>query len=62
MRIVTWVSRFSKIRGGAKKNVGPISFRSFMTVAPDSGHATQKPAIRASPYEKIWSPTQAMGR
>ena len=49
MRIVTWVSRFSKIRGGAKKNVGPISFRSFMTVAPDSGHATQKPAISASP-------------
>ena len=44
MRIITVVRMFSKIRGGAKKKVGPSSFRSCMTVALDSGQLTQKPA------------------
>jgi hypothetical protein len=44
MRIITVVRMFSKMRGGAKKKVGPISRRSLSTVALLSGHDTQKPA------------------
>ena len=45
MRIITCVRIFSQMRGGAKKYVGPSSFRSIITVAPDSGQLRQKPAI-----------------
>jgi len=62
IRIITVVSRLSKILGGAKKYVGPISRMSCITVAALSGQLTQKPAQYAWPYEKMWSPTQAMGR
>ncbi len=44
MRIDTCVRMFSKILGGAKKYVGPISLRSVITVSELSGHETQKPA------------------
>ena len=46
MRIITRVSICSKVRGGAKKKVGPISRRSAIAVSPLSGHAMQKPATR----------------
>ena len=46
MRIITRVSICSKVRGGAKKNVGPISRRSAIAVSPLSGQAMQKPATR----------------
>ena len=44
MRIISRVSICSKVRGGAKKNVGPISRRSAIDVSRVSQHAMQKPA------------------
>ena len=47
MRIMTLVRRFSQMRGGAKKYVGPISFRSWSTVSALSGQLIVKPATMA---------------
>ena len=62
MRTMTWVRMFSQIRGGAKKYVGPISFRSCSTVAALSGQLVVKPVTMDWPNENMWSPIHAMGR
>ena len=62
MRIITEVSKFSKIRGGAKKYVGPNSCKSISTVSEYYGQAVQSPDVSAWAYEKIFSPTHAIGR
>ena len=44
MRIMTWVRMLSKIRGGAKQIGRAELAQVVITVAPDSGQETQKPA------------------
>src|SRR2546427_10120482 len=52
----------SQILGGAKKYVGPISFKSWSTVAALSGQLMANPVTMDWAYEKMWSPTHAIGR
>jgi hypothetical protein len=53
IRTMSWVRMVSQIRGGAKKYVGPISFRSCMTVATLSGQLVVKPVAMDCPNENM---------